>query len=144
MKPEDLKVGMLFEKSYNSTMLYQHYYYYIFKITKAYVFVLIYTGEFMTCQTELASYFCATSGRVLIDKVPPKIVEVEEEVPVYMPKINYECLSIGGSVSGGPYPQLSTYHSYGERNDYVELCKIKRTVKKELNFSWEKGEYEDE
>lgn len=136
MNIEDLKVGMVFTDI-------RKCYYKIDKITKRNIYFYV----LWPCGGEMRIFQCDKENLIkdyelkLIDKVLPKIVEVEEEVPVYIPNINYDPLMKCGSVSGGPYPQITILELYKNNENYVELCKIKKIVKKELNFSWESGEW---
>lgn len=92
----------------------------------------------------------------LIEKVPSKIVEVEEEISVYMDKEMFEdCNSPYRTHFAIHYWQIlnqiksniSSIDKYiiSEKiEDFlspIELFKIKGTVKKELNWDWEKGEW---
>lgn len=73
----------------------------------------------------------------LIEKVPSKIVEVEEEVPVYISQKDYDYF-----VSKPHKLHVSFFDlkiSF-EKND-KELCKIKRKVKKEFNWDWGEAEW---
>lgn len=127
LKPEDLKVGMIFSNAIN--------YFKVITIYKKYVFVEILRidDNEMYCLNEPIETFLRCTK--LIDKVPSKIVEVEEEAPIYIENTDYKKLK------ENDYCCVSV-NNFSTSSDKIELCKIKRTAKKELEFNWDKGIYE--
>jgi hypothetical protein len=153
MKPEDLKVGMIFKKEFFQEGKVNSYYY-IFKLHKHSVFYydFIDTEEaIFICGYLSKELFCNYFQREtslyrieLIDKVPPKIVEVEEEVPVYIEDKYFQDLKNGFHIFKSVFIETGTTSVFLSEdkncfNNPVELGKIKRTVKKELNWCWEEG-----
>lgn len=144
MKPKDLKVGMVF-KSNGDVWIH------IIEILETSIIYKIYTSIFY----EDISYFHTVTiidfintiseyGYKLVDKVPSKTIEVEEEVPVYIHKNSYDKLIHGITT----YTPLSISKirledgKISEKIEIIELCKIKRKVTKEVNFNWQSGEWE--
>lgn len=146
LKPEDLKVGMVFESNSNET---SYKYHKIFNIINEQIFCYILSDR------EAITYDCCAfpkktflNKRKLINKVPPKEIEVEEEVSVVLYKELYQKLKIQGYllstdlVGYGDGVFLNIGHQYIDVDKYVELCKIKRPVKKLVEFNWSTGRYE--
>lgn len=141
MNTKDLKVGMVF--NYVAAGDFAK----IFKIFEDRVFYYQFTshGHF-DCQSTDGGVFL--QFYTLIGKVPPKIVEVEEEVPVYISKRGFDSITQFSSIlvnDANLYNFDETYVLSIDRNliKYpLELCKIKRKIKKELNFNWDSGDWE--
>ena len=127
LKPEDLKVGMVFEQD-NS-------YVKINKLLKESILIelLFKDGTFGSSYGPRNDFL---SSRKLIDKVPPKIVEVEEEVPVYI-----NDWQLKQAQEGAEFPFGCIVSIRKEHDSHIELCKIKRKIKKELNWDWESVEW---
>ncbi len=136
LKPEDLKIGMVFDSIYSYLKI-------IYIITNRKIIYLIKNKNNDDIELNFGfsfdkeDFFSHPHEFKLINKVPPKIVEVEEEIPVYIDKIDYEKLLKEGAVS---LCSMSLYDDdVFEEVETIELCKIKRPVKKELNWSWDEG-----
>lgn len=148
MKVEDLKVGMVFDDGFWLDCEIKRYAK-IFKITEKNIlfFYFIENSERLYCSSKSKEHFLKDAIE-LIDKAPAKIVEVEEEVSVYIKKEDFDMLIDGIPVNGlhEDYPVISIHHDHinpgHHRVDVVELCKIKRIIKKELNFNWDTGGFE--
>lgn len=142
MKEEDLKVGTILHKDDR--------YFRIFKKVNN-LNSWPYLCEIMTleygiydCISSNLNIFCKGNFEI-VDKVPAKIEEVEEEVSVYVNKSSYDKIFI---IPENEYVKIDSTLRVGESavfmSDalYIELCKIKRKVKREVNFSWEKNLWE--
>jgi hypothetical protein len=140
MKPEDLKVGMVFEDEQNYYKIFNLnisniVYYYYFEIKQ-----IKYDSPLVLCGHAKKNDFIKCNK--LIDKVPHKIVEVEEEIPLYVEEcfeknLHEEIFNDPNILDASIMLHLSTSKEKFCRP--LELCKIKRTVKKELNWCWEEG-----
>jgi hypothetical protein len=133
LKPEDLEVGMVFE--------WVTYYSKIINIYKNNIFIEMMRKDDNEMHCNYYPIDTFLKFNKLIDKVPPKIVEVEEEVPIYMDKENFKRLQEEGYINSLKAINFLNISIEGYKffDGSVELCKIKRTVKKELNWSWDEG-----
>jgi len=77
---------------------------------------------------------------VRVNKVPPIEIEVEEEVPIYMPKHKYERLLKLDHVESNKCILLSKNKNCF--SDPKELCRIKIKTEKKFDFNWDTGEYD--
>lgn len=140
MKEEDLKVGMVFVSTNYKEEIY-------IKITniddKNISYMIFYNSKFMGnfINKNILPIKCFIESNELqktklIDKVPAKIEEVEEEIPIFIEKDEYDKLKDENFYCA----YVKNFNSSFDNR--TELCKIKRKVKKELNFSWEKNLWE--
>lgn len=131
LKPEDLKVEMMFS--------YKTNFYKIMKISQDTVFFFYVYKDELDCSSyriEFIIQWFKEDKIKLIDKVPPKIVEVEEEIEVFCHVDDLSHYSLK------PYIQAFKRTVNGipaDKEKEFEFCKIKRTVKKELNWDWNEG-----
>lgn len=138
MKPEDLKVGMVFDDEDSYIRL-------VNKIRNDFVYDILSKTENsikLLCGNNFPCFYYK-----LIDKVPPKIVEVEEEISVWICEnleedFFHEKEKITAIISKEDPTESLPEWDYHNTLFYEKIGKIKRTVKKELNFNWDKGEYE--
>jgi len=140
MKPEDLKVGMVFAWRLNNEQISFFKKFICFYKDKVFLENIKFMHEcdkIIVSEPELESPQWFFHNFKLIDKVPPKIVEVEEEVPLF---VSSDYLKL---LQEGTYSSIQAYIISGNVLDEnpVQLCKIKRTVKKELNWCWESGQW---
>ena len=131
LKAEDLKVGMVFEDKeiYYKLLFYYLDYFFVARNHKFY-------EPQLKSDSIHKDYFIKHCR--LIDKVPPKIVEVEEEVEVFCPVYDLSEYSVK------PYIQAFKRTPNGipaDKEKEFELCKIKRKFEKELNWDWEMGQW---
>lgn len=133
MNVNDLKIGMIF--SNENAICGETIFYKIFNIIGETIFYYFFHPFEFCCNTKLSYLFI--EDLKLIDKVYSKIVVIEEEVSVYINPCHLEELLRSGANPYGSQLFLTKQFEF-----QVELCKIKRKVKKELEFNWEKGIYE--
>jgi hypothetical protein len=141
---EDLKVGMLLKKKFN-TMDNVIEYIKIFNILNDIVYYYSYIIDSVYPQ----SMQCYSLTKVLIngvyniiDKVPSKIEEIEEDITLYANDSEIEFIKNNTHVSYS-IVVCNTKYGTGHENFPIntELCKIKGKVEKTLEFDWEIGEY---
>lgn len=147
MKEEDLKVGTIL---YHNRILSDcsiipfELYWKIFNITnEKYFLYALYidkeNGNDFTCLSRIKYMIIRGINEniyKIVDKVPAKIEEVEEEIPIFIEKDEYDKLKDENFYCA----YVKNFNSSFDNR--TELCKIKRKVKKELNFSWEKNLWE--